>query len=149
MKLTTETRIMAARFGKLIGKGLLIACAALMVAVPSDAAGRFGVRGGIGYGPSFGPWGYNGYGPHYGGYPVASHPNAGLVKLDTKIKDADVYINGAFAGTTGQLKSLWMRQGTYDVQVRAPSRAQFEQKIFVMNGKTIHLKPGLPVTPTS
>ena len=47
------------------------------------------------------------YRPYWGAYwgpsynPVIfANPNSGTVKLDTKIKDAAVYINGAYAGTT-------------------------------------------------
>jgi len=37
-----------------------------------------------------------GYGGYYG------VPNAGQVKLDTKVKDAQVFVDGAYAGTSGK-----------------------------------------------
>ena len=71
---------------------LLLIFTALIVALPAGAAVRY-VRRGFGFGPSFGPWGYW-YAPYsYGAYPMFSHPNAGEIRLDTNIKNADVYIN--------------------------------------------------------
>lgn len=123
---------------------LLLVCAALIVALPAGAAVRY-VRGGFGYGPAFGPWGY-GYGPYaYGAYPMFSHPNAGQVKVDTNVKDAEVFINGAYAGTVGSLKSMWLRQGSYNLEVRSPGRARYAERIYVLNGKTLRVRPELRV----
>jgi hypothetical protein len=98
-------------------------------------------------GPGFGPYGW--YSPYYyGGYPYGPYyaaPNAGEVKLDTKIKDAEVFINGSYAGPVGQLKTMMMRPGKYKIEVRAPGRTPFEQKIFVVAGKTMKLHPDLRV----
>jgi hypothetical protein len=126
---------------------LLLVCAALIVAVPAGAGVRY-VRGGFGhgygygYGPAFGAWGY-GYGPYFGGYSMYSHPNAGQVKLETKVKDAEVFINGAYAGTVGELKSMWLRQGTYNLEIRSPGRARYAERIYVLNGKTMRVRPEL------
>ena len=62
-------------------------------------------RGGIVAYPAFGFWG--GYHPPYGyynPYPVY-YTNAGEVKLATNIKDADVYINGAYAGKAAKAEN--------------------------------------------
>jgi len=128
---------------------LLLVCAALVIAVPASAGVR-GFRGGFGYGPRFGPWAY-GYDPffYYGAYPIVSHPNAGQLKLDTKVKDAEVFVNGAFAGTAGELKSVWLRQGAYNIEVRSPGRTTYSEKVYVVNGKTLHLRPDLRVEPKS
>jgi hypothetical protein len=148
MTLTTGTRAAGSRMGKSIMRGLLFVCAALIVTLPANAAVRY-VRGGFGFGPAFGPWGYW-YEPYYyGAYPVASHPNAGLVKLDTKVKGAEVYVDGAFAGTAGDLKSMWLRQGAYDLEVRSPGRERYAERIYVVNGKTLHVRPELRVEPKS
>jgi hypothetical protein len=72
-------------------------------------------------------------------------PNAGEVKLDTKIKDADVFIDGSLAGATGHLKTMQLRAGSYDLQIRAPGRVPFEQKIYVVAGKVLTLHPDLAV----
>jgi hypothetical protein len=55
-------------------------------------------------------------------YPPFGVPNAGEVKLDTNIKDAEVFINGYYAGTVGQLKTMTMRAGNYSLEIRAPGR---------------------------
>ena len=39
-------------------------------------------------------------GGYYGPVTTSYYPNSGEVKLDTKVKDAEVFINGAYAGTT-------------------------------------------------
>ena len=57
-------------------------------------------------------------------------------------------INGSLAGTVRQLKTMTLRAGTYDIQVRAPGRAPFEQKIYVIAGKTVKLHPDLSVANT-
>lgn len=125
-------------------KLLVVLAMAAAVSLPASAA-RF--RGGVFFGSGFGygPWGgwYGPYAsPYYGGYPMMVHPNAGQVKLDTKLKDAQVFINGTYAGTVKELKSMWIHQGSYDLELRAPNGARFERQIFVVNGKTIHINPG-------
>ena len=103
-------------------------------------------------GPAFGPYGW--YGPYYGPYPYGPYlvANVGQVKLDTHVKEADVFIDGSYAGTLRDLKTMMMRPGNYDISVRAPGRESFEQKIYVVAGKTLKLRPELRVqsapTPT-
>jgi hypothetical protein len=121
---------------------MLIASAALML-LPLTAAARVGIFVGGGFAP-MGWYGY-GYGPFYGPYPYGAYyavPNAGQVKLDTKVKAAEVFVNGAYAGTAGKLKTMWMRPGTYSIELRAPGGEQFTEKIYVMAGKTVHVEPG-------
>jgi hypothetical protein len=114
----------------------------LTVAPPAEAA-RFGFRGGVFAGPAYGPWGYGPYGGYYGGYPYALRPNAGQIKIDTARKDAQVFINGAYAGTVKETKSLWLRQGTYDLELRSGGE-KFATKVFVINGKTLKVSPDQP-----
>ncbi len=38
----------------------------------------------------------------------------GEVKLNTNLKDAEVYIDSAYAGKAGDLKSLWIEPGAYE-----------------------------------
>lgn len=135
---------------------LLLVCAVLIVALPANAAGRYG-WGGYAYGPAFGPWGYYGYSPFfygYGVYPyghgVGMHPNAGLVKLDTKVKDAEVFVDGAFAGTARDLKSMWLRPGMYNLEIRSLHGEQkYVEQIYVVSGKTLHVRPDLREEPNS
>jgi len=125
-------------------KMLLFASAALML-LPLAVAARGRVA--VFVGPAFAPMGWYGYGygPFYRPYPYGAYygvPNAGQVKLDTKVKAAEVFVDGAYAGTAGKLKTMWMRPGTYTIELRAPGRAQFAEKIYVVAGKTVHVEPG-------
>jgi hypothetical protein len=84
-------------------------------------------------------------GPFHRPYPYGAYygvPNAGQVKLDTKVKDAQVFVDGAYAGTAGKLKTMRLRPGTYTIELRAPGQAQFTEKIYVVAGKTVHVEPG-------
>jgi hypothetical protein len=129
-------------------KGLLILAAALMTLAPMGASaavrgfvvvGRPYYGGGF-YSPYWGP--YWGWGPGYGGAYYA-HPNSGEVKLDTKVKDAEVFINGSFAGTTKQNKSMYLRPGSYNIEIREAGRTNYAEKVYVVAGKTLHLHPEL------
>ena len=127
-------------------KGLLILAAAVVTIAPMNASAA--VRGfvvvgrpyyyGGWYAPYWGPY----WGPGWGGY-YYGHPNAGEVKLDTKVKDAQVFINGAFAGTTHQNKSMYLRPGSYNIEIREFGRTQYAQKVYVVAGKTLKLHPEL------
>jgi len=122
-----------------VKKRLLILAAALMMVVPlsAPAAVRFFVGGY--YNPYWGHY----WGPYWGPGLYYSHPYAGEVKLDTKVKDAQVFINGAFAGTTHQNKSMYLRPGTYKIEVREAGQPAFVQQVYVVAGKTLHLHPEL------
>ncbi len=120
-------------------KGLLILAASLMMLAPvgAPAAARVFVGGpyyGGFYRPFWGPY----WGPAYYEY-----PNAGEVKLDTKVKDAGVFINGAYAGTTHENKTMRLRPGTYNIEIREGGRTPFAERVYVVAGKTLHLHPEL------
>jgi len=129
-------------------KGLLVLAATLMTLVPMSASAR-GFGGGrvfvgpryfVGgwYGPYWGPyWGPYGYGGYY------AYPNTGEVKLDTKVKDAQVFLNGAYAGTTQENKKMHLRPGSYNIDIREGGHSQFSERIYVAAGKTLHLHPEL------
>jgi hypothetical protein len=132
-------------------RGLLILAASLMMLAPVTATaavrGFYGGRGFIGggwYGPYWGPyWGY-GWGPYgYWGPGYYYAPNAGHVKIDTKVKDAQVYLNGAYAGTTKEDKNMYLHAGTYNLDIRQGGRSMFAEKIYVTPGKTLHIHPEL------
>jgi len=125
-------------------KGLLILGAALMTLAPMSASAA--VRGfvvvgrpyyGGWYSPFWGPY----WGPAYGGY--YAYPNSGEVKLDTKVKDAQVFIDGAYAGTTQQNKSMHLRPGSYNIEIREAGRTPYSERVYIVVGKTLHLHPEL------
>jgi hypothetical protein len=120
--------------------------AALLTLAPASASaavrgfvvvGRPHYYGGW-YQPYWGPY----WGSAYGGY-YNAHPNSGEVKLDTKVKDARVFINGAYAGTTRQNKSMYLRPGSYNIEIREAGRTQYAERVYVVVGKTLHLRPEL------
>jgi hypothetical protein len=128
-------------------KGLLILAAAVMTMAPMSASAAFRGVVVVGGGPYAYGWGYSpfwgGYwGPYWGPY-YAYPPNSGQVKLDTKVKDAQVFINGAYAGTTHENKTMHLRPGQYKIEIREGTQTPFAQQVYVAPGKTLHLHPEL------
>ena len=124
-----------------------------------------GVTVGAGYthfsGPAFGPfWGYGFYpygfyspfffnplyGPFYypgyfSGFGYAA--DKGEVKLSSDPKSAEVYLDGAYAGTVEHLKNIWLDPGAYDLSIEARDRAPYRQRIYVLSGKSLKIKARL------
>ena len=108
-------------------KGLFVLAIALMTLAPISASAYWG--------PVWRPAYYGGY--YYG------YPDAGQVKLDTKVKNAEVFIDGAFAGMTQQTKSIHLRPGSYNIEIRELGQTKFVQQVYVVPGRTLHLHPQL------
>ena len=131
-------------------KGLLVFATLLMALAPMAASARV-IHGGfvaVGrpyyggwYSPFWGPYWGSYWGPAYGGY--YAYPNSGEVKLDTKVKDAQVFINGSYAGTTHENKSMHLRPGNYTIEIREGGQTQYSERVYVVAGKTLHLHPAL------
>ena len=124
-------------------KALLILAAAAMTFAPLSASAAM-IRGGFVFG---GPVFY-GPGPYWGNYwgpgPYTYYnPYAGEVKIDTKVKDARVFINGAYAGLTKDNKTMHLRPGSYNIEIREGEQTAFNQQVFVAAGKTVHIAPAL------
>ena len=126
-------------------KKLILVFSALLMSLPLSAAGRF-IRGGFGYGGVYGPgyWGGPGYYGSYAPYAFGT-PNAGELKLETNLKDAEVFINGAFAGTAGKLKSMYLRPGTYSIELRSVGRARYAERVYIVAGKTLKVHPEMRI----
>ena len=71
-----------------------------------------------------------------GGFPWG--PDKGEVKLINAAKDAEVYIDGAFAGQAGGLKSMWMSPGAYDIEVRGAKVVK--KRVYVLSGKVLRIQ---------
>jgi hypothetical protein len=118
------------------GRGISGACCS------SGPTGGHGLRR-----PAF--WGW--YGPFWDSYPYGLYdgyyhaPVTGTVKFDTSSKDAQVFINGAYAGTVGKLKTMHLQPGSYEIELRTSGRTQYAEKVYVVAGKTLHLNPDLLV----
>jgi len=90
--------------------------------------------------------GYGFYGPYWGpGYyaPYVAYSNAGTVKIDSKVKDAEVFVNGAYAGTIKDNKTMHLRQGNYTIEVRHAGETTFSENVYVTAGKTLHINPAV------
>jgi hypothetical protein len=132
----------------------VIALLALICIVPAASARpRVFVGGYFGpgfYGPAYyGPAWYGpgwGWGAPYGygyGYGYERGPATGGVKFDTKKdKDANVYVDNAYAGTVGELKTFQLKPGEHAVELRdRDGHSFFEERVNVIAGKTIKLNP--------
>jgi|SRR5215472_3695489 len=88
-------------------------------------------------GPIVYPYPYPYYG--YGGY----YANVGYVKLQTHRKDASVYINDGFAGTTSKSKTFALRPGNYDLKLQDPEgTVLYNERIAVTLGNTTKIRVG-------
>src|ERR1700733_4678794 len=119
----------------------------LASARPPGFYGGFGWGGprvGIGfYGPGYGWYGPGWYG--YGGYGVGWYEPygyvpgnaAGHVKIETKAKESQVYVDGGYAGTVKQLGTFPLKVGAHDAELGQPNGQQFyKQRGEVSTGKT-------------
>ena len=83
------------------------------------------------------------YGPgFYGWHVYAPAPTMGSVKIDTKSKDAQVYVDGAYAGTVGQLKTFPLKAGEHDIELRSSDSHSFShERVTVLPGRKLTLTP--------
>ena len=63
----------------------------------------------------------------------------GELKLSSVPKNASVYVNGGYAGTGDHLKSFWLDPGVYDLEVSVPDGHRYQQRVYVLTGKTLHI----------
>jgi PEGA domain len=118
--------------------GIATLALAGMLAFPVGASAR--IRVGVAVG---GPYWYGPYwGPYWAPYAYA-YPNTGEIKVDTKVKDAEIFVNGAFAGTTKDSKTMHLRPGSYNVEIREGGQTLYADNVYVTAGKTLHLHPEL------
>ena len=117
-----------------------------LMAVPSMAAyrgfgGRAFFRPRVIVGPAWygyvGPsWYYPYYGPAY-----AVGPATGEVKIDTRLKDASVYVDGGFVGPVSKFKKFGLQPGNHDIELRdASGRTIFQQRIQVLVVRTTEIR---------
>jgi hypothetical protein len=130
-------------------KGLLLLAASLMTLAPVSAPAAVRAFVTVGrpyyggyYGGFYRPYWGAYWGPTYNPY-YFSNPNSGQVKLETKVKDAGVFINGAYAGTTHDNKTMHLRPGSYNIEIKEAGRTRYAERVYVVAGKTLHLQPEL------
>ncbi len=87
--------------------------------------------------------------PFWGPYLTFYHPgfftgflpgeDMGEVKLAAEPKNAEVFLDGAYAGTADALKSMWLAPGAYNLALKVQNRAPFQRRIYVLTGKTLKI----------
>ena len=120
-----------------------IALLAFLSFVPAASAQRGFFGGGYmgGFGPAYYPGGFYGYGPYYGAryYPVSP---VGEVQILTKQKGNQIFVDGGFAGRTGELKKFPLRTGMHTIEFRdAKGQSYYKEQIDVLAGKKLKLQP--------
>jgi hypothetical protein len=117
---------------------LLLAGVLMALAPVSASAARIFIGG-----PVVG-FGYGYYAPYYWGpgyYAPYAYDYTGAVKIDSKVTTAEVFVNGAYAGTVKDNKTMHLRQGSYKIEIRNAGETTFSENVYVTAGKTIHITP--------
>ncbi len=125
----------------------LLLATGLMTLAPLGASAAVRVFVGppvVGYG-----YGYGFYRPYWGPGYYAPYDNSGEVKIDSKgkssevLKETDVFVNGSYAGTVKDNKTMHFRPGSYNIEIRHGGQKLFAEKVYVAAGKTLHINPEL------
>jgi hypothetical protein len=91
-----------------------------------------------GYG--YGGYGYSGYGYEAGGYGGAAY---GAVRIQGAPRDAQVYVDGYYAGIVddfdGAFQRLTLEDGAHQIEIRAPGIPPAAFDVNIQPGKTITL----------
>ncbi|MGD9902469.1 MAG: hypothetical protein AB7U83_03280 [Vicinamibacterales bacterium] len=93
------------------------------------------------WGGYYGNWngGYGGYG--YGAYAGPSGWSIGSVRLKVEPKDAEVYVDGYYAGIVDDFDGIWQRlrldDGGHRIEVRKPGLPPLIFDVMVQPGRTI------------
>jgi len=63
------------------------------------------------------------------------------VKIDTRLKDASVYVDGGFVGPVSKFKKFALQPGNHDIELRdASGRTIFQQRIQVLVDRTTEIR---------
>jgi len=93
-------------------------------------------------------YGFGFYGPAWYGFGPAWRPAyvvpekiTGDVKIDTHQKQDTVYVDGGFAGQTGNLKKFTLQPGNHDIEIRdAAGMTIYHQTVAVISDRTTEIK---------
>lgn len=136
------------RFTRAILFGVLATSLLLVLPSAAFAGPRIGVGfygGGYWGGPYWGPWGGWGYPYAYGPYGYYAGRPLGEVHIKSPDNDAQIYINGAFAGRAHDLKRFYLVPGTYNLEQRIGSDVQ-KVRVYVIANRSLKVefdKPGV------
>ena len=107
-------------------------------------AGWPGYYGNLGYYGSvgvYGPYGGAYYGGGYGAYGGPYGYSIGGVRLRVNPKDAEVYVDGYYAGIVDDFDGTWQQlrldDGAYRIEIRKPGLATLTFDVQIQPGRTI------------
>ncbi|HEX6163688.1 MAG TPA: PEGA domain-containing protein [Vicinamibacterales bacterium] len=116
---------------------------------------NYGYYGGVGPSPFY--YGYNGYGWSYGPgvyspYPTYAYPHeAGGVRLKIRPRDAQVFVDGHYAGLVddfdGVFQALRLEAGGHRIEIRMPGFEDLALDVHVQPGRTLTLEEFLRPRP--
>jgi hypothetical protein len=101
------------------------------------------------YGYPYGAYGYGGYG--YGGYGSQHGYDLGALKIKVTPRDAEVYVDGYFAGQVDDFDGFWqslkLDSGGYRIEIRKPGFETLQFDVHVQPDRTITYRGELRPTP--
>jgi hypothetical protein len=65
----------------------------------------------------------------------------GEVKIQTAEKNAEVFLDGAYAGIVQDLKTMWLEPGAYDLELKTEDQRVYKKRIYILSGKNIRITP--------
>jgi hypothetical protein len=102
------------------------------------------------YPPAWTGWGPAYYGTRYVYVPHANPAsNVGKIQLEGADRLDRVYLDGGYAGIAGDLKTITIKPGTYNLEIRRGGTRIFSQRISVLGAKTLKLNIATPPPPPS
>jgi PEGA domain len=106
--------------------------------------GYFGNNWGGYYGNNWGGYyggGFGGFGGGYGAYGGPFGWSIGGVRMKVSPKDAEVYVDGYYAGIVDDFDGMWQQlrldEGGYQIEVRKPGLTTLTFDVMVQPGRTI------------
>jgi hypothetical protein len=87
---------------------------------------------------------YNGSYSNYPNYGYPPRTPMGKVKIDTKIKNGKVYVDGGLAGETRKLKKFSITAGNHDIELRdSTGHTTLKERVQVIAGRTVEIKSAI------
>jgi hypothetical protein len=102
-------------------------------------------RVGFGFYAPIYPYGYYGYPYAYGPYGYYGGRSLGEVHVKSPDSNAQIFINGAFAGRAHDLKRFYLVPGTYDIEQHIGTDVQV-QHVYVIANRSLKIEFGKPGT---
>ncbi len=114
--------------------------------------GNLGYYGSVGvYGPYGGAYYGGGYGGGYGAYGGPYGYSIGGVRLRVNPKDAEVYVDGYYAGIVDDFDGTWQQlrldDGAYSIEIRKPGLTTLTFDVQIQPGRTITYRGDMLGTP--